>query len=84
MLAAQPLLDRESYVVLLTELLAEGSTHDGTALGRGGLVVSGAALAAGGGDHCCLLASYPHCVRSEDKLLLNFILAVSMCDYDGN
>lgn len=34
-------------VVLLTELLGEGSAHDNAALGGGGLEVSSAALAAG-------------------------------------
>jgi hypothetical protein len=38
-------------VVLLTQLLAEGSAHDDTALARGSLEVSGTALAAGRGDH---------------------------------
>jgi hypothetical protein len=42
-----------AYVVLLTQLLAEGSAHDDTALARGSLEVSGTALAAGRGDHCC-------------------------------
>lgn len=41
----------ETYVVLLAQLLGEGSAHDGAALVRGGLEVSGAALAAGGGNH---------------------------------
>ena len=42
----------ETYVVLLTELLAEGSAHDDTALAGGSLEVSGAALAAGSRDVC--------------------------------
>jgi len=45
-------------VVLLTELLGEGSGHDSTALGRGSLEVSGTALPARGvglldGHFCC-------------------------------
>jgi hypothetical protein len=37
-------------IVLLSQLLAEGSAHDDTALGRGRLEVSGAALASGRRD----------------------------------
>jgi hypothetical protein len=41
----------KTYVVLLTELLGEGSAHDGTALGGVSLVVSGTALATRGRNH---------------------------------
>ena len=41
-----------TYVVLLTELLGEGSAHDNTALVRGSLEVSGTALASGRRDDC--------------------------------
>jgi hypothetical protein len=44
------LFDSGTYVVLLTELLGEGSAEDDTALAGGGLEVSSAALAAGGRD----------------------------------
>lgn len=48
-------MEIETYVVLLTELLAEGSAHDDTALAGGSLEVSGAALAAGSRDVCRLV-----------------------------
>ena len=44
--------ESRTYVVLLTELLGEGSAHDGTALGGVSLVVSGTALATRGRNHC--------------------------------
>jgi hypothetical protein len=40
----------KTNVVLLTELLGEGSAHDNTALVRGSLEVSSTALAAGRSD----------------------------------
>lgn len=45
-------------VVLLAQLLAEGGTHDNTALAGGGLEVSGAALASGRRN---VLADLGHC-----------------------
>lgn len=41
---------RETYVVLLTELLGERGAHDDTTLVRGSLEVSGTALASGRRD----------------------------------
>lgn len=37
----------KTYIVLLAQLLAQGSAHDDTALAGGGLEVSGTALASG-------------------------------------
>lgn len=42
----------QTYVVLLAQLLAEGSAHDDTALAGGSLEVGGAALAARSRDGC--------------------------------
>lgn len=74
-----------AYVVLLTELLGEGSAHDGAALVGGSLEVSGAALAAGGGNHCENCQYFHSSSNSplngvngkRDVLLSNFIVAVS-------
>lgn len=80
-----------SYVVLLAELLAEGGAHDDTALVRGRLEVSGAALAARRRNGCAchvskhippsqFFPSFSSKVetqggRDKNVQLLNFILA---------
>lgn len=52
-------LGESTYVVLLTQLLAERGAHDDTALARAGLEVSTAALASGGRNVCFYLWLVP-------------------------